>query len=173
MSETETNQDRDQPNDGLSGTVQSALSDGEYLGNRMVVADLVRQFLFGVANGLEEVASGKMTREAAVLDVAESSQDMASIFLGEDEGYQPVPNWNGAELVKWVKEQGGIDLSGADDPNSDSVVLGLYFGTLAGLFASKVAAHASGSVTDDDMQEFVSQTITDTVNTLMGIKENV
>lgn len=172
MSETETNQEREQPNDGLSGTMQNALSEGEYLGNRTVVADLVRQFLFGIANGLEDVASGKITRDAAVLEVASSAQDMASIFLGEDDGYHPVPNWNGSPLVEWVKEQGGIDLSGADDPNSDSVVLGLYFGTLAGLFASKIAAHASGSITDDDMQEFVSQTLTDTVNTLMGIKEN-
>lgn len=79
--------------DGLR-LVADTVGAGNYLGSPTVVDHLLRDFMAGALSILAEFEDGRAGDEgAAEARVHELAKRYEAIFLGEDEGYVPMP-WN-------------------------------------------------------------------------------
>lgn len=80
-----------------------------YLGDMAVVRDLIGELGSSALVRLVEVSNGKLTpEEAGAADLAGSTA-LAKVFLGEEDGYNTVPEWNKAgKIDAFVSEQAEI-----------------------------------------------------------------
>lgn len=114
---------------GSSGwhvALERATTDKPYLGDPVVVGQLVRAFVAGILNRYAEVVDGRLDRrQAAASDRAECER-LGRVFAGLDDHYSPVGHWSGPGLAAALRrEMAGMLAEDADTDDLSAITQGM------------------------------------------------
>jgi hypothetical protein len=150
--------------DGLKA-VSDGVKGGNYLGDPVVVDQLVRDF-FSVI--FSERAKWHETgdTEAVQNRITEVCRSYGIVFMGESSAYVAQP-WNsvhrlGAYLTATVEDAGDFASPGE-----------AYFNFLAVQALNASMAMEDGSMTEDEVKAGMTDVVTDAVNVLLGCKAGI
>ena len=149
-----------------TGLIQSAKTANTtlYLGSISVVDSLLRDFVSSIMSRFERVGNGELTpQDASERDKALCKQ-YASIFLGQQQGYQAIPDWNASALPMYVRIKMKNAIQTQEDNNS---VLAQCFALLVHTIYNQIRKQASA----EKMSEAINEHIKSLTWLLIGLEE--
>lgn len=161
---------------GLHLALQRASSDKPYLGSIDVVSGLVNGFIQGVMGGVAMVGDGVQDRETAARGDVQACRDMAAIFLGKNDAYESVGQWNsGGGMVDWMYKS--LDHVYQEPVANREALVADVFAFAVTFVYEAISAYAKDtdpedSEDDGDLVEDLDNLATDLTRFLLGIPGN-